>query len=106
MRYLLLRHRYDGHGSHIETWMLETSEDGGVTRHLGLGSDGLVEYRCGLDEYGVWNDEIYAWDKSVPPSDQWAVLLREYNGELIDASAFEDKWSAGTLAPGSWPNEV
>jgi hypothetical protein len=86
--------------------MLETDEDGGVARHLGLGSDGHVEYRCGPDQFGVWNDEIYAWDKSVPPPDQRTVLLREFDGELVDASAFEDKWSAGTSAPGAWPNEA
>lgn len=104
VKHLRLNKPYDEHGSSITRWMLEIDHDGGVVRHLGLGVSGDVQYRCGADEFGVWNDEIVFWDHALPASEQWRALAGKFDGHLISAAEFEDHWAAATSAPGEWPN--
>jgi hypothetical protein len=50
-----------------------------------------VRYRCGTQEYGVWNDEV-AIELYSPTSAAWSSLLGEQGGVQITAELFEAAW--------------
>lgn len=104
--WLRLAMPYNGHGATIETWFLELSGDGGVLRQVGLNSEGAAVYRCGSDDFGVWNNEMFTLDRYSSTNVMWADLIERYSGTVCEEADFQSHWDRGTSKPGSWPNET
>jgi hypothetical protein len=74
----------------IEKWLIELTGDGGVLRQIGLDAAGSVVYRCGPDEFGVWNDEVWI-ERYSPTSEAWSAVLGQ-DGGLISEEQFNAQW--------------
>jgi hypothetical protein len=101
--HLWLKYPYAGHGAIVDAWYLELAEDGGILRQVGVGSDGAINYRCGPDDFGVWNDEFFVLEPYRPESESWRRILRDGGGHEVSTEEFQAQWNRGTLPSGEWP---
>jgi hypothetical protein len=88
--WLRLTMQYELRGASVDTWLLELSGDGGVLRQIGLDGAGSVVYRCGPDQFGVWNDEVWI-ERYTPTSEAWSAVLGR-DGGFITREQFEAQW--------------
>jgi hypothetical protein len=88
--WLRVRMPYELQRTTIETWLIELTGDGGVLRQIGLDAAGSVVYRCGPDEFGVWNDQVWI-ERYSPTSEAWSAVLGQ-DGGLISQEQFDAHW--------------